>query len=372
MYLKGFKKLYLINEDHEECINMAKFHFLNVKEGDCSIIEHNSGHVSVIDICNARLPEKKGKLGLWEILSLQQKAKELAEKTAARKNYGQKAHPENPIEYMKRLGIDDIFRLAITHPDMDHMDGLVDLFECCTPINYYDTNNKKEMTESWEGSPYREEDWKLYKQLRDKPSETSPKCLRIYSGDAGIYRRKDWEGKAPGDAFFTLAPTPELIEEANKNDDYNDSSYVFMYCSPSGKIILSGDSHNKTWEHILSEHEELVKDVELLIAPHHGRKSGRSYEFLDVLKPKMTFFGNAPAKDLAYTAWRSRGLPYITNNMAGSMVVDCDNNMDLYVANEEYARDENSYTFYKDDYGWYVKKIVSSNNQGLASLLGLT
>ena len=25
---------------------MATIHFLNVKEGDCSIIEHNSGHTS--------------------------------------------------------------------------------------------------------------------------------------------------------------------------------------------------------------------------------------------------------------------------------------------------------------------------------------
>ena len=34
---------------------MATIHFLNVKEGDCSIIEHNSGHKTVIDVCNASL-----------------------------------------------------------------------------------------------------------------------------------------------------------------------------------------------------------------------------------------------------------------------------------------------------------------------------
>jgi len=33
---------------------MALIHFLNVKQGDCSIIEHNSGRVTVIDVCNAR------------------------------------------------------------------------------------------------------------------------------------------------------------------------------------------------------------------------------------------------------------------------------------------------------------------------------
>ncbi len=350
---------------------MAKFHFLNVKNGDCSIIEHNSGHVSVVDICNARLPEHSKELALWEKLLLQQEAQVLAEKTGARKNYGQKANPENPIAYMSKLGITSIFRLAITHPDMDHMDGLTDLFQYSTPINYYDTANIKEITGSWEGSPYREEDWLLYKKLRDNPQNDSPKCLRIYSGDDGIYRRKDWNGNAPGDAFFTLAPTPELLAAANESDDHNGGSYVFMYWSPSGKVILSGDSHDEAWEHILSTHGDLVKDIDLLIAPHHGRKSDRSYEFLDVLKPKMTFFGNAPAKDLAYSAWRNRGLSYITNNMAGNMVVDCDNDMNLYVSNEEYARDENKRTFYEEDFGWYVRSITAIQRaSALSSSLG--
>jgi hypothetical protein len=134
-----------------------------------------------------------------------------------------------------------------------------------------------------------------------------------------------------------------------------------MYWSPSGRIIVNGDSHDKTWEHILNTHEHLVKDVELLIAPHHGRKSGRSYEFLGILKPKMMFFGNAPSKDIAYGAWNNRSLPFITNNMAGSMMVDCDDNMSLYVTNETYARDENKNTFYSaSNKGWYVKEIAPS------------
>ncbi|HOO49959.1 MAG TPA: hypothetical protein PLK94_01575 [Alphaproteobacteria bacterium] len=337
---------------------MARFHFLNVKNGDCSIIEHNSGHVSVIDICNARLPRNEKDLSYSETLNLLFEGSQLAKDSQARKNYWQKAHPENPIAYLSKHGIDQIFRLAITHPDMDHIDGLVDLFEYSKPWNYYYTANKKEMDDEWKESPYREEDWKLYKSLRDNPPESDPKAIRLYSGDTGIYRRKNWDGDPPGDAFFTLAPTPQLVTDANKTDEYNDASYVFMYWSPSGRIVLSGDSHDKAWEHILNSHENLVKDVELLIAPHHGRKSGRSYEFLDILNPKMTFFGNAPSKDLAYSAWRSRGLSYITNNMAGSMIVDCDDNMSLYVTNEEYAKDENAYSFYSDSHkGWYVKEL---------------
>ena len=36
---------------------MATIHFLNVKDGDCSVIEYTSGHVTVIDVCNAKIPE---------------------------------------------------------------------------------------------------------------------------------------------------------------------------------------------------------------------------------------------------------------------------------------------------------------------------
>lgn len=185
---------------------MARFHFLNVKNGDCSIIEHNSGHVSVVDVCNARLPQNIRALSLEELTLLTFEAGALAEATGARKNYNQKSNPVNPVTYLQSHAISEIFRLAIIHPDMDHMDGLTDLFGFARPTNYYDTANNKEMEGGWAGSPYREEDWILYKALRDNPPGTNPKALRIFSGDDGIHRRKDWNGNPPGDAFFTLCP----------------------------------------------------------------------------------------------------------------------------------------------------------------------
>lgn len=35
-------------------IRMTQIHFLNVENGDCSIIKHDSGRLSVIDVCCAR------------------------------------------------------------------------------------------------------------------------------------------------------------------------------------------------------------------------------------------------------------------------------------------------------------------------------
>ncbi len=328
---------------------MSVVHFLNVKEGDCSIINHVSGHISVIDVSNARKEYSKE-----EKLSALVKA--LME--AGSGNFNQKAYPVNPIEYMKSFGITSIFRFILTHPDMDHMDGIKDLFEEFSPANFYDTDNRRGI-EFNENSPYREEDWLFYKNLRDTKPQTCPQRLTLFSGDDEAYRTKDWEGNRPGDSFYILSPTPELVEEANETEDFNDCSYVLLHKSPWGNVLFSGDAYNKTWDYVISKYEEYIKDIDLLIAPHHGRKSDRDYSFLDVINPKMTFFGNAPAEDLAYSAWNYRNLPYITNNQANCMVVDMnDINMPIYVTNKKFAEQENLLTIFNDKFkAWFLKNI---------------
>jgi len=326
---------------------MPVVHFLNVKEGDCSIIQHLSGHISVIDVCNARKED-----------SVSQIMSKYVQKEAGSGNLNQKSYPVNPIEYLKKFGIYSIFRLAITHPDMDHMDGLKDLFEEFSPTNFYDIDNQKEIDFS-EESPYREEDWEFYKSLRDENPQSNPKRLTIFSGDSAAYRTQDWDGNPPGDAIYTLSPNSELVRDANKSGDYNDCSYVFLYKSIGGTVLFAGDAHDKTWEHIIENYESEVKDIDLLIAPHHGRKSGRDYGFLDTLNPKMTFFGNARSEHLAYSAWIYRDLPYITNNQANCMVVDVsDSNMSIFVTNEVFARQQNVSTYYSNIFqGWFLQDI---------------
>lgn len=330
------------------------FHFLNVNDGDCSIIKHGtSGHVSVIDVCNAR------KVTTQRVASEMLKAVTDA-RTKEGGNYWQKANPDNPIEYLKKFGEQSVFRFALTHPDMDHMDGIKDFFVAFDPTNFYDTNNTKTMG-SFQGSPYRQEDWQFYQNMRDTKPQSNPKRITLYSGDNGIYRAKDWNGTPPGDAFYTLAPTPHLIEQANANPktDYHDASYVFLYQAAGGRILLPGDAFDATWEHVIATWKDRIEDIDLLIAPHHGRDSGRSYDFLTTLKPKMTFFGNAPGEHLAYPAWRQRNLEYITNNQAGSMVVDCGGkNLTVYVTNKTFARDRNPNTFFSQEYqAWYLQEV---------------
>ncbi len=332
---------------------MPTIHFLNVNNGDCSVIEHYSSHVTVIDVCNAKPPEPLAEA----ISALRAKAV-----LGISGNFQQKQFPVNPISYLRAYDIDSIFRYIQTHPDMDHMDGIKALFDAFKPVNFWDTDNAKRLLRSsWQGSPYSREDWLFYMRLRDGDPQQDPRRLALISGARGRFYNVGSDGSNGGDGLQVLAPTQELVDAANgAAGEFNDCSYVLLYRTTNNRIVFAGDSHDETWEHILSKHRKAVTDIDLLIAPHHGRKSGRSYSFLDTLRPKLTFFGNARSEYLAYNAWNSRGLPIVTNNQANCMVVDAGTSpMTLYVTHENFARRVNPGTHYNDTFrAWYVGPIT--------------
>lgn len=364
---------------------MGILHFLDVGHGDCSIIQHASGRNTVIDVCKARREMSNALAGLFansgavnalfgkptpppaSIFSGSAAADLLLGTNAlapapARPMglLGLLAEPsgENPIRYMRDRGISDVFRFILTHPDMDHMDGIKDFFEEFPPTNFWDTGNTRKMT--FAGNRFREEDWDFYKSLRDGKRSTGPKRLTLHSNASGPYYNKGAEDDESHDGLYVLAPTPALVAGANQCEDFNDCSYVILYRSKAGRILLCGDSHDNTWEHILAHHLHEIENIELMIAPHHGRDSDRDREFLTKVKPRLTLFGCAPSEHLAYDAWRNRGLAYLTGNQSGTVVVDTNGtNMQVYVANEAYARKRYSATFYSPQFrAWYIGYIA--------------
>lgn len=332
---------------------MPTLHFLNVGQGDCTWIKHSDGKNTVVDICNGRSPSRQPMRGLLSLLE---------GPTSLGGNFGQKAYPVNPIEYMRSFGETEVHRFVLTHPDMDHMDGLKPFFQAFQPINFWDTDNKKEITEF--NGRFVEEDWQFYKDLRDRNTHTNPRRLTLLSGATGQFYNRD-EGNQPGgNGLNVLAPTEEIIKNAIDCDDYNDCSYVLLWLVGNKRVILGGDSHDVSWEHILRHYRADVADVDLLIAPHHGRDSDRSYDFLDVLRPKLTFFGVARSEHLGYAAWRNRGLEVMTNNMGNCFVVDfTDTDGYVYCTNSAFANAYRRETTGRDSFyvpglkAWYVRSL---------------
>lgn len=307
---------------------MAVVHFLNVNNGDCSVIQHNSGRVTVIDVCNAS--------SVGEPIQLSEAARYM-KSAGVLGNFNRKDYPDNPIAYLKDRGITSVFRFVVTHPDMDHIDGIKDFFDEFAPGNLWDTDNIKEMNGFGYGG-YSENDWKFYKSLRDEKPTENPKRLALYSGSTGPYYNEDGTGKSGGDGLYVLSPTPEIMAAANETGDFNDSSYVILYRTGNKRILFGGDSHDNSWKHIIDTHHNDVAGVDVLIAPHHGRDSGRDHDYLNVLNPKLTLFGNANSEHLGYSAWNNRDLLFITNNQSGTIIINVDSSgLNVYASHQPFA-----------------------------------
>lgn len=329
---------------------MAKIHFLNVDEGDCSIIQHDNGKVTMIDICCGNIIEQQPSIVAF--------CKESA--NSVKGNFNMKAYPTNPVEYIKRWHMPSIFRYIQTHPDMDHMDGLKNLSNTISIMNFWDTANTKVQSFDEHGNcgRYKKEDWDCYQRLRN--SVDNPKSLIFYDGTVAKYFAEDDNGVLSDDYLKILSPTKELIKSAESAEDWNDSSYVILYCVQGRKILFCGDAGMGTINHLLEKHQTDISDLDVLIAPHHGRDSDKDFSFLDVMKPKLTLVGNAKCQHLAYNEWNSRGLEHIQNNQGANILIDIHNNGEMHVScsNKSFA------DAYRLEYFKKVGAIKDSRNMG--------
>ncbi|MCK4231568.1 hypothetical protein KAX21_01335 [candidate division WOR-3 bacterium] len=228
---------------------MLKIHFLNVGKGSCTIIDFPalpSNRLSIIDIDT---PSDS---------SLQ-----------------------NPIAYLdQHFPGRYIFRFILTHPDMDHMNGLKRLAEKRTIYNFWDTDNDRPKPEDFEKGRFDENDWDKYQELRVGTQTT--RCLKIYRGRINHFWNEDH--------IRILSPTPELVKSGNEaKNDYHDLSYVLMVEHQGVKVLFGGEASSKAWGDILDKLEEEALKADIFVVPHHGSeenihdKSFRAINATDII-----------------------------------------------------------------------------------------
>lgn len=277
-------------------MNMVKIHFLNVGHGDCAIIEHHSGRITMIDINNSQTLDDDSEREIAESYDIS--GRNYILRKSASLNYlsevGYSISLTDPVEYYKlNIGSKSIFRYIQTHPHLDHMRGLKRLLqENIEIINFWDTSHNNETPEFQNDDD--EEHWDEYQRLRDGKGVTVLKCLR---GSENKYFNKDEYG-TNGDNLWILAPTKELKDSANKNSDINGHSYVLWFEYAGIKVIFGGDATETVWESIHNKYGKNLK-CNILKASHHGRDSGYYQPAVEAISPEYTIVsvGKKPESD---------------------------------------------------------------------------
>src|SRR5712664_2656836 len=297
---------------------MLQVHFLNVGHGDCTVIAHPSGRLTMIDINNSQdydpesfqelLQEERKKAGLAGIgiggaahdlglggvgllssLLTSPNVNELAKDHAAKEI-------TDPIEFMHRTYPgQSLFRFISTHPDLDHMRGLKRLHENIGFTNFWDTAHTKPAPEFRNGND--REDWDFYQSLR-KGEIAGTSVLKFMRGHSAFAFAREENGMPGGDSIEILSPAPTLVAACNAGEKWNDLSITLRVRHANRSLLLPGDAEADAWKEMVAFHGANLKS-DYLKASHHGRDTGFDLDAVKLIAPRITFVsvGRKPDRD---------------------------------------------------------------------------
>ncbi len=284
---------------------------LSVGDGDMFYIKHNTDNFTIID-CNMCEDDVDDLIG------------ELKEESKGK----------------------GIVRFISTHPDDDHIGGLVDLHKQMKLLNFYCVKN--EATKK-EGNST--DDFEQYCKLRND----TEKAFELKRGCERKWMNLDSEDRKNA-GLHCLWPVTEnkdfkdALAEAKKGESPNNISPIMTYGLIGGFTILwMGDLETDFMERV---EDQIVMDrANILFAPHHGRDSGKvPAKWLDEMKPRLIVIGEAPAEHLNYY----EGYDTITQNSAGEITFEClGEKTHIYASNKNYSVDFLEDENIANNYGGY-------------------
>ncbi len=279
---------------------MSTIKTYSVGDGDMFYIKHGSDNFTIIDCC---LDEDTEDAILDDISSLSKKK--------------------------------GITRFISTHPDEDHIKGLIALDKKIGILNFYCVENEAT-------KPEKSDDFAKYCELRD-----SDKAFYIYVGCKRRWMNQSNEERMTSGINILWPNTANehfknALKAAAEGKSPNNISAIIKYSLEDGATVLwMGDLETAFMESINDDVD--LPPVDILFAPHHGRESGRIPEsMLKRMNPKIIIIGEAQSEHLNYY----QGYNTITQNSAGDIVFECrEDKVHIFTSND-YEVD------FLDDEGW--------------------
>ncbi len=193
--------------------------------------------------------------------------------------------------------------MVATHPDQDHIGGLVDALKAYRVESVLETNAQSDSA--------------TYKKLAEEIDGSSAQKIEA---------KKDVSIKFPGGAvaevLFPSDSLPEAVDSAS-----NDHSVVLKLAYGTNSFLFTGDLPTTSENEILAENINLRSDI--LKVAHHGSKYATSNEFLDAIQPtaaiisvgKNNSYGHPNQEVLQRLAERRIGI--IRTDEKGDIAYEC-------------------------------------------------
>ncbi|WP_342544290.1 MBL fold metallo-hydrolase [Lysinibacillus sp. FSL W7-1291] len=195
-----------------------RVHFIDVGQGDSILIESPNGKTMLVD-------------------------------------GGVKGAGQQIVSYLKELGVSKLDVVVATHPDADHIGGLIPVLNSLTIEQFYDSG-------------------------KVHTSQTFEEMLTLIDEKNIPY----YVPKTGETIEFDKDVTVKVLNANEQASDNNDASIVLKMTYGNVSFLLTGDAG------VALEKEMLQYDVTatVLKAGHHGSNTSSSQEFIRAVKPEVT------------------------------------------------------------------------------------
>ena len=229
-----------------------------------------------------------------------------------------------------------ITRFISTHPDEDHIRGLIKLDNRINILNFYCVKNNATKADE-------NDDFKHYRELHN-----SDKAFYLYKGCSRRWMNKNNEERTSSGINILWPNTKNIhfqaaLETTKEGNTPNNISPIISYSLNNGITALwMGDLESDFMESIQNDLD--LEKINVLFAPHHGRDSGKVPEsMLQILDPEIIVIGEAPSEHLNYY----KNYNTITQNSAGHIIFKCETNKVHIFTSKNYGVD-----FLDDESQW--------------------
>ena len=200
----------------------------------------------------------------------------------------------SPLRHLRsHYGVTSLDCVVITHPHLDHIDDILNLDGLAPTILRRPSHLTA--TQVRGGNPPASPD---ARRKIDKYLELD----RRYNNPISVTTSPSNAQNNGGVSFQFFTPT------SCPASNLNNHSIVTVISYAESKILLPGDNELPSWDELLRDtrFRQAIRDVDVFVAPHHGREAGFHSALFKFFNPRLTIVSDGPATDTSAVGRYSR------------------------------------------------------------------